>query len=284
MAWVRIHDGAMVNLKISALSDSAFRLWVRGLSYCQTALTDGLIPRAALKDMGAKRKDVDMLSQPQVPGRAPLWEPHPIGFKVHDYLIWNDCRDKVVERQAKAKQRKDEWEAKKRAGREAILNGVPNSVPNGVHDDVRNATKRERTTKPNLTKPNPLPSEEKRARGVGHRHHAFCPPDLEDGFCVPQFLHSQLSTMLGSHGDGFDLLSWYVDTDSQRRMDRPAVGDPLGWWREELKATMQRKGWLRSSARETTMPPTYTDWVCPHDPPCAQRHHCHIKSQLEQAS
>lgn len=106
MAWVRIHDGAMQNLKITALSDSAFRLWIRGLCYCQTALTDGLIPRTALKEMGARRRDVDMLSTSPLPGRAPLWEHHDIGFKVHDYLIWNDCREKVVERQDKARIRK----------------------------------------------------------------------------------------------------------------------------------------------------------------------------------
>ena len=41
MAWVKLHDGAMQNMKVAKLSDSAFRLWVRGLCYCQTALTDG---------------------------------------------------------------------------------------------------------------------------------------------------------------------------------------------------------------------------------------------------
>lgn len=106
MAWVRIHDGAMQNLKITVLSDSAFRLWVQGLCYCQTALTDGLIPKEALRQMGAKRKDVEALSTSRVNGQAPLWEQHPVGFKVHDYLIWNDCREKVIERQGKAKVRK----------------------------------------------------------------------------------------------------------------------------------------------------------------------------------
>lgn len=119
MAWVRIHDGAMQNLKIARLSNSAFRLWIRGLCYCQTALTDGLIPREALRDMGARRKDVDDLNTVLVEGLAPLWETHPIGFKVHDYLSWNDCRDKVVERQIKAKKRKDEWEARRNAERES---------------------------------------------------------------------------------------------------------------------------------------------------------------------
>lgn len=125
MAWVRIHDGAMQNLKITSLSDSAFRLWVRGLCYCQTALTDGLIPREALKQMGAKRRDVEGLSTPQVVGRAPLWEPHPIGFRVHDYLIWNDCREKVLERQQKAKERKEKWEAERKTKR-----GPPERIQN----------------------------------------------------------------------------------------------------------------------------------------------------------
>jgi hypothetical protein len=114
MAWVRIHDGAMQSMKIAKLSDSAFRLWVRGLCYCQTALTDGLIPREALRDMGAKRKDVEMLSAVLVDGKGPLWEHHDIGFKVHDYLDWNDCRDKVIERQEKAKKRKEDWEERQR--------------------------------------------------------------------------------------------------------------------------------------------------------------------------
>lgn len=140
----------MQNLKITALSDSAFRLWVRGLCYCQTALTDGLIPRSALKEMGARRKDVDELSAPQVTGQAPLWESHDIGFKVHDYLAWNDCRDKVRDRQAKAKQRKEEYEARKKAEREAAELAAQNAVPNAYQNGVQIASSNQ--TKPNQTK------------------------------------------------------------------------------------------------------------------------------------
>lgn len=103
----------MQDLKISTLSDSAFRLWVRGLCYCQTALTDGLIPHAALRDMGAKRRDVDELSAVRIPGRCALWDRvDGFGFKVHDYLDWNDSREKVSARRAGAKKRKEEWERK----------------------------------------------------------------------------------------------------------------------------------------------------------------------------
>lgn len=135
MAWVRIHDGAMQNMKVTRLSNSAFRLWIRGLCYCQTALTDGLIPREALKEMGANRNDVTMLNTVLVAGRAPLWETIPgFGFKVHDYLAWNDSREKVVERQTEARIRKAEYEARKKAEKEAAklakLNAVPNALRN----------------------------------------------------------------------------------------------------------------------------------------------------------
>lgn len=126
MAWVKLHDGAMQDLKISGLSDSAFRLWIRGLCYCQTALTDGLIPHSALRDMGAKRKDVDELATPVVPGRAPLWERiDQFGFKVHDYLDWNDSREKVQARKLKAKDRKTAFEERKK---HTHTNAVPNAV------------------------------------------------------------------------------------------------------------------------------------------------------------
>ena len=118
MAWVRLHDGAMLNIKIAKLSNSAFRLWIRGLCYCQTALTDGVIPREALRDMGAGRKDITILSTSQLEGKGPLWDRHVLGFKVHDYLDWNDCRDTVLDRQKKAKKRKEDWEIRMRSGRD----------------------------------------------------------------------------------------------------------------------------------------------------------------------
>lgn len=96
----------MANLKIVTLSDSAFRLWIRGLCYCQTALTDGLIPAAALRDLGAKAKDIRELQTPTMNGHAPLWVKHQQGVQVHDYLHWNDSREQVVTKQRVAKYRR----------------------------------------------------------------------------------------------------------------------------------------------------------------------------------
>ena len=105
MAWVRIHDDAMNSLKVMRLSDAAFRLWMKGLCYCQRQLTDGHIPVEWLRDIGAKRKDVDALSISSVEGKAPLWETAAGGYQVHDYLDWNDSRAIVTKKRSEAKER-----------------------------------------------------------------------------------------------------------------------------------------------------------------------------------
>lgn len=121
---MRLDDGAMSHLKILRLSDSAFRLWVKALCYCQQHLTDGRIPREALSLLGAKRADVDKLSTPQVEGKAPLWEPIPgFGFQVHDFLQWNDSREEILEKRKRGKKRVTEHRS----------NGVGNALQEPLH-------------------------------------------------------------------------------------------------------------------------------------------------------
>lgn len=103
---MRLDDGAMGNLKILRLSNSAFRLWINGLCYCQRHLTDGLIPREALGELKAKRRDVDALTKPQVIGKAPLWgKVDGFGFQVHDFLDWNDSKEVVEKKREDARLR-----------------------------------------------------------------------------------------------------------------------------------------------------------------------------------
>jgi hypothetical protein len=98
MAWVRIHDNAMDHPKLSGISDKAFRLWVWGLSYSQRHLTDGLIGERSVPPR-LRRAMADLL-------RVGLWEPHDIGYRVHDYLQWNDSKEVVVKRMRLAAHRR----------------------------------------------------------------------------------------------------------------------------------------------------------------------------------
>ena len=97
MAWVRLHDAAMTHPKVGQLSDKAFRLWVWGLSHCQMYLTDGLIGTDSIPPR-LKRALDDLVS-------VGLWEAHAGGFRVHDYLDWNDSKDVVMQKRNAAKER-----------------------------------------------------------------------------------------------------------------------------------------------------------------------------------
>lgn len=88
----------MTHPKIVGLSDKAFRLWVWGLAYCQQHLTDGVIPLAAAT-VQAARVAHDLVD-------ARLWERlEPSGWLVHHYCDWNDSRETVEEKKARARER-----------------------------------------------------------------------------------------------------------------------------------------------------------------------------------
>lgn len=135
MAWARIHDGAMSHPKITALSDAAFRVWVKGLAFCQLNLTDGLIPQQSAKDIGASKRVIDELTTPLPGYSAALWELHAIGYAVRDYLFWNDSRERIQAQRVEAKERKRKWDEKRRSEQrtEQHSERVPNSVQNGRH-------------------------------------------------------------------------------------------------------------------------------------------------------
>lgn len=225
MAWVRLHDGAMQNMKIANLSDSAFRLWIRGLCYCQTALTDGLIPHSALRDMGARRKDVDELAAPQVAGHTPLWERiDQFGFKVHDYLDWNDSREKVNDRKARQRERKERW-------KERVTERVPDDVPPRV-PSASSGFGLVNSSDLSITKTPEGESEGKPVR-----------PKSSGRQSGRIFLHRwQLDALidtLGPHAVDFALDEW-LDALSQRAGVLPK--DRWTWVQAELDAEVRRRG------------------------------------------
>lgn len=106
MSWVRIHDAALSHPKIVGLfhANDPFHLWVWGLSYCQMHLTDGLIPIDALPPRTTR-------SVEQLIARR-LWELHPSGYLIHDYLDWNNSREFVAKSRTEAKTRQHRHRSK----------------------------------------------------------------------------------------------------------------------------------------------------------------------------
>jgi hypothetical protein len=105
MPWVRLDEHAINHVKLLALSDGAFRLWVEGLAHCQKHLTDGAISSAAVRGFRyAKPGRITELTT-SVGRAAPLWCPAAEGFEVHDYLAWNEDKATVLRKRAKARGR-----------------------------------------------------------------------------------------------------------------------------------------------------------------------------------
>lgn len=135
MPWVRIHDGALGHPKIAGIVELShpFTLWVWGLSHSQMHLTDGIIVRETLPKRAWKTA-AELV-------RRRLWEEHPEGWLIHDFVKWNDSRETVEERKEESRRRKEEWKARRNS-----VGTCSERVPNG------NGTAVEQT--PNQTKPN----------------------------------------------------------------------------------------------------------------------------------
>lgn len=117
--WARIQIGYWDHDKFAALNANAICLWHEGKNYCDKNFTDGLIPLAQVKNFRFfGKKAVEMLTtscgaKPDGQPYAPLWESHPVGYKMHDYLEHNPCREQILDNIDKA-------EAKRKADRERL--------------------------------------------------------------------------------------------------------------------------------------------------------------------
>lgn len=78
--YIRLHDGMPDHPKIVGLSDAAFRLYIEALCWCSRHLTDGRIPPAALRKLGAVKtaRELEAAGLLLAAGGG-HWE-------VHDYL------------------------------------------------------------------------------------------------------------------------------------------------------------------------------------------------------
>lgn len=162
MPWVRIDEHALNHVKILALSHGAFRLWVEGLAHCQKHLTDGAISRAALRGFRyASRPRVDELVA-SVDSHAPLWTPDEDGWRVHDYLQWNESREHVLEARKCAKDRM----ANLRSGRRS--REQPTEQP------LEQTGERSRNVRDTTTTTTCSKEQNTWKRAKGHEHHVYC--------------------------------------------------------------------------------------------------------------
>lgn len=220
MAWVRIHDAAMTHPKLVGLSDKAFRLWVWGLSYAQMHLTDGLITTEAVPKR-LKRAAEDLM-------KNALWERHDMGFKIHDYLDWNDSREVIVKKRTGAKRRLDDWRDQQNALRSGDVKRVssPTTETLLARSGVGNKKVEEVT------------SESKWPIFKGQRLVVF------------DWMLENLTRLLGSHVEAFDLHEWFFELDRRAVTNGQVIPQRDGgkWLEAQTLAEAKRRGLPIASA------------------------------------
>lgn len=104
--WARYEVRWIKHDKFKALPANAICLWVEGKDYADDNLTDGLLPLYVVKHFRFfSKRNIDLLLK-SIGAKhagggdvyAPLWEPHPLGYKMHDYLDHNECREEALAR------------------------------------------------------------------------------------------------------------------------------------------------------------------------------------------
>lgn len=103
MPYATFDDNFADHPKVAGLSDAAFRLHVAGILYCSRQMSDGLIPAAEVPRLvrRPRRPAIDELLD------RGLWVSILDGaYAIHDYLDWNDSREKILKRRAAAAERK----------------------------------------------------------------------------------------------------------------------------------------------------------------------------------
>jgi hypothetical protein len=128
MGWFRVDDEFLTNPKVMALSAAAKVLYVSGLAYCSTNLTDGHIPAVALGLVAAAGNVPAKASSELV--HAGLWHKAADGWDVHDYLEHQDPAERIRARRASNRERAQSWREKRRTN--ANGNGVTNERTNAV--------------------------------------------------------------------------------------------------------------------------------------------------------
>jgi hypothetical protein len=110
MTWVQLDDQIANHPKILKAGPDAAWLWACALAYCQNHLTDGYVPRSALRSLGGFKNPVglaDRLVEARVrPEGHGLFERRGEDYAVHDYLDHNPTKATVLERRRKAAERK----------------------------------------------------------------------------------------------------------------------------------------------------------------------------------
>lgn len=247
--WAKTEIDFINHPKFRALNANAICLWLEGKNYCDKNMTDGLIPLHVVDQFRFRgKKSVAALLASCGPKNetntySALWEPHAIGYKMHDYLDYNDCREIVVARLDLADEKRDKenerlrhWRAAKKAkaeetAREQVLKRVSNVTGNAdetLYTETATATETpvgKEHQQGGDTRPRPMAP----IHDTSHRKHAVCGRVCLHASLFNDFVRRR------NHGDADrEIRKWaegVVDEWTTGAFERVEPGDMFDFWK-----------------------------------------------------
>lgn len=249
MSWLRIDDNAPSHRKILRAPPAARWVWVCGLAYCQRHRTDGHIPAEALATFAVDKPKplADALVA------AGLWHVTPDGWRVHDFLDWNDSADEREAKTAEKGERQRRWRERRR--------NSPVSADAHVDASTWDSGDAAPTPTPSPSPsptPRPIPSPDGDGRagarrghlaptapgGVDRHHGKHALRDLLcDWVCLPEVVFEEWVTRLAGAGSTreratADIREWAADVKARWQQSGKVPGDSIfDFWRHEWTRT-----------------------------------------------
>ncbi len=171
MAWVKLDDQFANHPKVTAAGGDAAWLYVAGLCYCQSQLTDGVIPEGIVARLTDRKNAAGKLAAKLV--EVGLWEYIGDAYVVHDYGKHNEPAAKIKAKREATKERVNKWR-EKRDG-----NAVGNAVTDASQEQHGNALQTIPYTPPLTANRNPLTATANTKKQRGPAAPSVCPFDLE---------------------------------------------------------------------------------------------------------
>lgn len=138
MGWAKLDDGFFYHRKVIECSNDAKLLFLASVTHCAGQLTDGFVSFAAADSLARLLNVRGPATMAQLVTNG-LWEEHPGGYLVHDYLDQNPTADQELARRARDKERTARFRDKKRNGNgvsNAVTPPATNGVSNGVSSEI----------------------------------------------------------------------------------------------------------------------------------------------------
>ncbi len=254
--WAKYEVNFINHDKFRAITANAICLWLEGKNYADDKLTDGLLPAYEVKHWRFySQKSVALLTTSCgiKPGTdcpyAPLWESvDGFGFRMHNYLDHNECRDRALERIAQADREREldrEYKRRARATKQAIREADvrPDRQPDRQPDSDRTATglsEMSGSIQKQKTEDRRQIQKEQEPKSGGSKRPIY----TSDRFAVFEWQLDELSKVLGAHFETFDLHAFFDGLTQQSRASGlviPKAG-VWEWLQAQVVAEASRRG------------------------------------------